>query len=220
MSSPDSSRGPRGARGEGRVAVLLLAAGSSDRMGRNKMLFDLGGETVLRRAALTAAEAGPDLILVVTGHQHEEAEAQLDGIDCRTVHNPGHADGIHTSVRAGIEHLPDDIGAMIIMLADMPYVTASMLGRLMEAYRGSDAPLVISCYGGEVDAPPMLYDRSLFDELCVMRRRCGREVVKRHRDEALVMDWPLDALADLDTEEDYQRVREALHPHREAEPES
>jgi len=212
MTDPGPRPDPGRERGEARVAVLLLAAGSSDRMGSNKMLFDFGGETVLRRAARAATGAGPDLLVVVTGHQPEDAEAQLDGIDCRTVHNPGYAGGIHTSVRAGIESVPDDIDAAVIMLADMPYVTTSMLRQLIDAYRAGDAPLLISCYGAVVNAPPMLYDRRLFDELCGMQRRCGREVVKRHRDEALVVEWPLDALADLDTPEDYVRVKERLAP--------
>ncbi|HEX9698972.1 MAG TPA: nucleotidyltransferase family protein [Acidobacteriota bacterium] len=189
-----------------RVAALLLAAGSSSRMGRNKMLMELEGETLLRRAARTVAAAGIDPVLVITGHEREAAEAQLEGLPCRPVFNPDHATGIHTSVRAGIDALPAGVDAVIIVLADMPWVSEEMLRGLVERFRGGDAPLVISRYGGEVNAPPMLYDRSLFGELRVMERRCGREVVQRHRDEAVELDWPIEALADLDTPEDYREL--------------
>ena len=174
-------------------------------------MFD--GETMLRRAADRAIAAALDPVLVVTGHQREHAEAQLAGLGCRTVFNADHETGIHTSVRAGIDALPGDVDAVVIMLADMPFVTAGMLRDLIDRYRGADRPLVISRYGGETNAPPMLYDRSLFGELRVIQRRCGREVIKRHRDEALVMEWPIEALSDIDTPDDYTRVRAAIERH-------
>jgi molybdenum cofactor cytidylyltransferase len=191
---------------EARIGGLLLAAGSSTRMGDNKMLMEINGETLLRRAAGTALAAHLDPLIVVTGYQREEAAGQVADLRCDTVFNPDHATGIHTSVRAGVDALPEDVAAVVIMLADMPFVTEAMLTDLQRGYRASAAPLVISRYGDEVKAPPMLYDRSLFAELRVMQRRCGREVVKRHLDEAAVRDWPIEALADIDTPEDYERV--------------
>lgn len=198
------------ARNNARVGVLLLAAGSSTRMGDNKMLLELDGETVLRRAAGRAVAAGLDPVLVVTGHQRGQAEAQITDLGCRAVFNADHETGIHTSVRAGIDALDDDVDAVIIMLPDMPLVTAAMLRDLATRYRSTDAPLVISRYGDEVKAPPMLYDRSLFGELRVMQQRCGREVVQRHHDQALVMEWPIEALADIDTPDDYTQVRATI----------
>ena len=198
-------------RGDARVGVLLLAAGSSTRMGANKMLMEIGGETLLRRAATTAVAVGFDPIVVVTGHEHELAAAEVDGLGCTTVFNADHETGIHTSVRAGIDALPNDIDAVAIMLADMPFVSADMLRDLIAAYRGSDAPLIISRYGGEVPAPPMLYDRTLFGELRVMQQRCGREVVRRHRDEAQALEWPIEALADIDTPDDFASVRATIN---------
>lgn len=193
-----------------RIGLLLLAAGSSTRMGGdNKMLLEIDGESLLRRAARRAVGAGYDPVLVVTGRWRAQAEEEVAGTGCRTVFNPDHETGIHTSVRAGIDALAgeDDVTAVAIMLADMPFVTTEMLRDLAERYRTGDAPLVISRYGGEIPAPPMLYDRSLFAELRVMQRRCGREVVQRHRDEAEAIEWPRTALADIDTPEDYERVR-------------
>lgn len=197
-----------------RVGLLLLAAGSSSRMGNNKMLLQIDGETLLRRAAGRAISAGLDPVLVVTGHQREQAEAQVAGLGCRTAFNADHETGIHTSVRAGIEALDDDVDAVVIMLPDMPFVTDTMLRDLVTRYRSTNAPLLISRYGDEVKAPPTLYDRSLFGELCVMQQRCGREVVQRHLDEALVMEWQIEALADIDTPDDYTRVRAAIERDR------
>jgi CTP:molybdopterin cytidylyltransferase MocA len=93
------------------------------------------------------------------------------------------------------------------VLADMPFVTTAMIEALVRKYRESDAPLVISDYAG-VNAPPMLYDRSLFGELAVSEGQgCGKHVVKRHRHEAVSASWPAEALTDLDAPEDYERVK-------------
>ncbi len=174
------------------------------------MLLDIGNDTLLRRTAASAAAAGLEPVVVVTGHQRDEAERQLEGFDCSFAHNAEHEVGIHTSVRVGIAKLPEGVAAAIVMLADMPFVTAAMLRDLVARYRAGDAPLVLSRYGGEVNAPPMLYDRALFGELSVMQRRCGREVIRRHRDEAVELDWPEAALADIDTPEDYEKVLNEL----------
>ena len=197
-------------RDDTRVGGLLLAAGSSTRMGKNKMLMEIHGETVLRRAAKTAVAASLDPVIVVTGHESKQAELQLDGLDCLTAFNVDHETGIQSSVQVGVDALPDDVGAVLIMLADMPFVTTKMLCALVALYRTTDAPLIISRYGGEVQAPPMLYDRKLFGELRVMRRRCGREVVQRHRNEAKALAWPIEALADIDTPNDLARVRSTI----------
>ncbi len=196
--SPDQRTGP--------VAGILLAAGTSSRMGRNKMLFELGGESVLRRAARRALAGGLSPLVVVLGHEAERARAELEGLDCRAVVNPGFERGITSSLHAGIETLPGDVAALAVLLADMPYVTAEMISGLVGRYRKSEAPLVVSCYDG-VDAPPMIYDRSLFAELVEMSDgRCGKRVVKRHRHEAEVVERPREALTDLDVPEDYERV--------------
>jgi molybdenum cofactor cytidylyltransferase len=87
-----------------------------------------------------------------------------------------------------------------------------MIGTLMTRYRSSDVPLVISDYDG-VNAPPMLYDRALFEELRVMEGEgCGKQVVRRHRASAAAVEWPAAALADLDVPADYERIRYQATP--------
>ena len=191
---------------EGPVAGILLAAGTSSRMGRNKMLFELNGESVLRGAARRALAGGLSPLLVVIGHEAEKSRAELDGLPCQVVINPDYEQGINSSVKAGISALPAGTQATVVMLADMPFVTPEMIRGLIDRYRESEAPLVISDYEG-VNAPPMLYDQGLFDELLTMTGEgCGRQVVRRHREEAEVLSWPASALADIDVPEDYERI--------------
>jgi molybdenum cofactor cytidylyltransferase len=194
----------------GSVAGVVLAAGTSSRMGRNKLLLELGGQSVLRRAVTTAAEAGLDPVLVVLGHESERARAELRTLPCTMVLNPEYQEGIHSSLRAGIRAVPEDREAAMVLLADMPLVDAAMIRALLRRYREGTAPLVVSSYDG-VDAPPILYDRSLFDELRVLEGEgCGKKVVKRHSDEAARVGWPARVLTDLDVPGDLEAIRAQL----------
>jgi len=188
------------------VAAVVLAAGSSTRMGRNKLLLPLDGETLVRRAA-RAALAAADRVVVVLGHDEARVRAELDGLACAVVVNPDHARGVGTSVHTGVRAAASaDVDAIVVVLADMPFVTTDMIAALVGRYRATGAPLVVSHYG-DVQAPPTLYDRSLFAELLgIDDERCAKQVVRRHRDEADVVAWPETALQDVDSPADYDGV--------------
>jgi molybdenum cofactor cytidylyltransferase len=194
----------------GSVAGVVLAAGTSSRMGLNKLFLPLGGSTLLRRAVDTAAAAGLDPILVVVGHESERARAELAGLPCLPVENPEYAMGINTSLRAGIRAVPGDAAAAVVMLADMPFVCAPMVAALLARFHAGSAPLVLSVYG-DVLAPPTLYGRALFAELGDLGGEgCGKRVMKRHRAQAIEVAWPASALADLDEPGDVESVRTRL----------
>jgi molybdenum cofactor cytidylyltransferase len=193
-----------------RVAGVVLAAGQSTRMGTNKMLLDLGGRTLVRRAAGTALSAGLDPVLVVVGHESGRVEAELSDLACVPVHNPEYASGMNTSLRSGIFALPEDVAGAIVLLGDMPLVDAPMLRALVTAFRSSGAPLAVSVFG-EVVAPPILYGRELFPELrALTAQACGKSVIQKHRGEAAELAWPPEILTDLDSPVDVQRIRARL----------
>jgi molybdenum cofactor cytidylyltransferase len=177
-------------------------------MGRNKLLLPIGGESVVRRAAREALDAGLDPVVVVLGHEAERVRGELAGLACRAVVNHDHALGVGSSLRAGVAEASaaPAAGAAVVLLADMPFVTAPSIRRVVEAWRESGAPLVVSRYG-DVDAPPTLYDRSLFGELLALGEgACGKKVVRRHAHEAAVVPSPADALRDIDVAEDYENA--------------
>ena len=193
-----------------RVAGVLLAAGTSSRMGKNKLFLTLAGSTVLRRSVETALAAGLEPVLVVLGHESECARAELEGLACRPVLNAGYARGMNTSLSAGIAAVPADASAAVVLLGDMPLVTAEMIRELLDRWRGSQAPLGISLYG-EVVAPPILYGRALFPELRALDGEAGgKSVIERHRGEAFELKRPAAALGDLDVPADFERARAVL----------
>jgi len=196
---------------DGAIAGVVLAAGTSTRMGQNKLFLKLGDETVVHRAVRRAAEAGLDPVVVVIGHEADRTREAIGALQCTTVLNPDYEAGVNSSLRAGIRAVTETSArAAVVILADMPFVTSAMIQILIDEYRGSTAPLVVSDYEG-VNAPPVLYDRSLFHELEVSEGQgCGKHVVKRHRNEARSVAWPATALADLDLPEDVERVKAAM----------
>lgn len=197
------------ARAGGPVAGVLLAAGTSSRLGRNKLTLQHGGESFLRGAARRALAAGLAPLVVVLGHEAERARAELDGLGCEIVLNPDYPEGINTSRRVGLAALPPEAEAAVVLLADMPFVTRDMLAALVERYRATGSPLVLSAYGPEpgVSAPPTLYARSLFPELLALTGgACGGQVVKRHRAGAEILAWPERTLFDVDRPEDLARL--------------
>jgi molybdenum cofactor cytidylyltransferase len=201
---------------DGAVAGVVLAAGPSTRMGENKLVLGLEGETVLARAVRRALSAGLDPVIAVLGHEAESARKLLEGLPCRIVVNPDFARGMNSSARAGIAAVPAGAAAAIVVLADMPLVTAEMIAAVAGRFRESGAPLVISEYGG-VQAPPTLYARSLFPEIGSPEGEgCGKRVIRRHRAEASVLEWPAAALADLDRIEDYERIKAEIEAGRSA----
>ncbi len=191
------------------IAGILLAAGSATRMGRNKLLLELEGEPLVRRAARRALEAGLDPLLVVVGHEAARVREALMGLPCRFVENPGWRGGQSTSVSAGAAAVPAGADAAVVLLADMPFVDAGTVRAVANRFRETGAPLV-SCRYGDVPAPPTLYARSVLPELQGGEGEGrGREVVRRHRERVAWVDRPAAELADVDFPEDLERARAA-----------
>jgi len=190
-----------------RVAAVILAAGTSSRMGTNKMLLEIDGEPLVRRSARRARGAGLSPIVVVVGHEADKVEAQLDGFTCQFAVNPDFTGPTSGSLHRGLEQLAPGVGAAVVILADMVHVTGEMMRALVDEARVSNAPLFVSRYKG-VTAPPILFRRALFPELMAWEGDgCGKAVVQAHAAEAVYKDWPAEALMDVDTPEDFQGVR-------------
>jgi molybdenum cofactor cytidylyltransferase len=185
---------------------VILAAGASSRMGRNKMLLDVDGAPMVRRAALMARDAGLAPIVVVVGNDEARVRAALDGVDCTFAVNPDFTGPTSGSLHVGLQALGADVDATVILLADMIRVTAPMLSALIASYTAGDAPLEVSRYG-DVLAPPLLFSRALWPELLAWHGEgCGKAVVKAHQHEATMHDWPESALRDVDTPDDYREL--------------
>ena len=195
-----------------RVAGVILAAGASRRMGKNKMLLELDGESLIRRAAKRALAAGLSPLVVVLGHEAGRLRAELQDLPLAFAVNPAYTGPTSGSLHQGLNALSSDVDAVVVMLGDMVRVTTETLAMLIAAARGTEAPLVVSRYG-EVTAPPLLFRRALFAELLAWTGEgCGKAVVQAHTHEAMYVDRPEALLVDVDTPEDFAAAIAASRP--------
>jgi molybdenum cofactor cytidylyltransferase len=187
----------------GRIGGIVLAAGESRRMGRNKLLLPLAGEPLVRRACRRGLAAGLDPLIVVLGHESERVQEALTGLDCRFILNADVGGPMSGSLHCGLGALPTEAEGAVVILADMVNVTEQMLRTLVLSAQNSTALLVCSRYAGTL-APPVLFRRALFEELYASTGEgCGKAVVEHHREHAFYIDWPGAALVDVDTPEEF-----------------
>src|SRR5580704_909430 len=125
-----------------RIGGIVLAAGESRRMGRNKLLLPLAGEPLVRRACRRGLAAGLDPLIVVLGHESERVQEALAGLDCHFILNADVGGPMSGSLHCGLRALPADTQGAVVMLADMVNVTEQMLRTMLLSAQSSPAPLV------------------------------------------------------------------------------
>ena len=196
-----------------RIAAVVLAAGRSTRMGGpNKLLAEIGGRPLVRIAVEEALASRSRPVIVVTGHQRDKVEAALEGLDVQRVHNPDFADGLSTSVRAGLAAVPHDVVGAIVCLGDMPQVTAPLIDKLIGAFDPERGALVTVPVIDGKRGNPVVWARRFFSELMALDGDIGARHLIGCYPEA-VAEVPLTgtaALVDVDTPEALVRVKAEL----------
>ena len=187
-----------------RLAAIVLAGGQSRRMGRrNKLLIEVDGTPMVVRAVDTVAAAGFDPVIVVTGHQADRVRALLAGRDVAFAHNPDYAAGISTSLRAGINALPDGIDGVLVALGDMPRVRPDHLRRLADAFDpAAERAICLPTWQGK-RGNPVLWARRFFAEMADVGGDVGaRHIVGEHAELVCEVEMADDGvLIDVDSPE-------------------
>ncbi|MCK7613420.1 NTP transferase domain-containing protein [Roseibium sediminicola] len=190
-------------KSEPRIAALILGAGKSSRMGGpNKLLATLDGKSLIRHAAEAACAADVAETVLVTGHLAEEIAAEVSDLDLTLVHNPDYADGMAGSIRAGMNGMPAEIDAVLILLGDMPRIDAEVLGKLIAAYRRNPASLIVTATANGKRGNPVLWDKRFFDALKALSGDVGaRHIIAENPDFVTEVEIGSAARLDLDTPE-------------------
>jgi molybdenum cofactor cytidylyltransferase len=192
------------------VAAIVLAAGRSTRMGAiNKLIAEIGGKPLVRIAAeqALASRAGP--VIVVTGHERERVEAVLAGLPVRFVHNPGYADGLGTSLKAGIAAVPADADGAVVCLGDMPQVDSPLIDKLLASFDPERGALVVVPTFDGRRGNPVVWSRRFFNDLMSIQGDIGARHLIGSYAEA-VAEVPVAgeaALTDIDTPESFSAVK-------------
>jgi molybdenum cofactor cytidylyltransferase len=200
-----------------KVAAIVLAAGASTRYGQPKQLLPVGGKTMLQHVVDVVLASPVDQTIVVLGHRAGEIGSSVrPGLPTAAdksadiVTNEEWQAGLSTSVQAGLRAIRPDVQAALFVLADQPAITPGIIAALLGRYRETGASIVVPTYEGK-RGNPALFDRSLFAELMEVRNdQGGRQLIDRYANRTEKVEVGSEAvLVDVDTEEDYQRFKEA-----------
>ncbi len=188
------------AQGRPHIAAIVLAAGRSTRMGEaNKLLMDLHGTPMIARTvAATASVASP--VIVVTGHDADAVTRALRDARVTIVHNPRYADGMATSLKAGLMALPSNADGVLVCLGDMPAVTSAAIGQLVAAFNPVEGrAIIVPTYQGK-RGNPVLFARAFVDEMRAAEGDAGaRALLSQHADAVYEVETDAGVLADADT---------------------
>jgi molybdenum cofactor cytidylyltransferase len=193
-----------------RIAAIVLAAGRSTRMGAaNKLVADVGGRPMVRHAVEAALASHARAVLVVTGHQADDVRAALAGLDVTFVTNPDFAEGLSTSLKAGVRAVPADATGAVVLLGDMPRINAAHLDTLIAACASpAGAAIVVPVHEGQ-RGNPVLWPAELFGEMLALEGDAGaRSLLAKHPDRVREIDLATDAvLMDVDTPDALVQLR-------------
>ncbi len=187
------------------VAGVVLAAGDSQRFPEPKQLLRWQGKTLVWHAVRAAVEGGLDPVVVVTGAAADEVRQALAGEPVEFVDNPEWASGQSSSMKVGLEAVRDEAEAVVMLLSDMPRVDAKLVRALLAAHQESDAVIVAPRAKGR-RGNPVLFTRATYAELdAVEGDRGGRRLIGSLP--TAWVDWDDATLQDIDSEEDWERLR-------------
>ncbi|MFG1378011.1 NTP transferase domain-containing protein [Xanthobacter autotrophicus] len=202
-----------GDAGQG-FAAVILAAGRSARMGQgiNKLMEEVGGVPVIRRVAQAALASRARPVIIVTGHERGRIAAALEGLDVTFVHNPDHASGMASSLRAGISAVPETAAGALVVLGDMPLLGADIIDRLIAAHAPDDGRLICVPVDGGQRGHPVLWSRRYFADLGALEDDVGaRHILAANQD--VVAEVAIaggGAFLDVDTPQLLAQARAAL----------
>ena len=187
------------------IAIVLLAAGESSRLGRPKQLLRYKGKSLLAHMVEIALASKADSTYVVLGAHLQELKSELDDPRVYIVENKDWQAGMSSSLQAGIKALPAVTHAALILLCDQPLTTTILLDTIISTYRSSGYPIVACEYASTVGVPA-LFSRRFFQEFLVLSGDKGaKQIIQRHARDVVTVPFP-DGAVDIDMESDLDRL--------------
>jgi molybdenum cofactor cytidylyltransferase len=190
-------------------AGVVLAAGASRRMGSPKQLLPVAGRPLLERVVAAVNASALDEVVVVLGANADAVREAVAFGRARVVVNDRHAEGMSTSLQAGIAALGPDVDRAVVILGDQPDVSAALIDRLLDEQERSGLPASALSFDGLLH-PPVVMRRDLWPDLMTLEGDMGCRHIIRAKPELVVAvpaDTPLHHPVDVDTPEDYARIR-------------
>ena len=190
------------------IAVIILAAGRSARLGSPKQLLSYRGKTLLQHTIDTALESQASPILVVLGSGKDAIKKELEQKQVFILENSSWESGMASSISCGITNLQElapESEAAILMVCDQPFVDAKLLNNLITKHKDTRQSIVASSYANTLGTPA-LFHQSLFSELLVLEGESGaKSLIKKYSLQTGFVSFDQGSI-DIDTRENYRNL--------------
>ena len=195
--------------GSENIAIIILAAGASKRMGQSKQLLKWGEFTLLEHAIKQACETLCEQVIVVLGAHSKHIKSNTNSFSATLIENPNWENGMSSSISCGIKHLKalkKDIDGVLITLADQPFISTSDLNALIKGFKTETAlekQIVATQYMNHLGVPA-LFGKYHFKALEQIKHKSGaKQIIQDHL--KTVYSIPLKgSIQDIDNLEDYK----------------
>lgn len=182
------------------LPAIVLAAGRAQRMGANKLLARFAGEYLIQRVVRRLHEAAVQPIVVVTGHEAERIHAALAAEPIQWAHNPNYAQGLASSLKVGIQALPEDALGVLVMLGDMPEIDVNHLNALAEEFFRHQGQCVVQPITAGQGGNPCILPKALFPAVQQLTGDVGAKALFAHATIPIVqVVMGTEVLVDVDT---------------------
>ena len=191
------------------IGIVILAAGSSARLGKPKQLLPYDNKNLLQQTVDAAVYSNANSVIVVLGASADLVSKEIVKMNAHIIENKEWKEGMASSVRIGLntlQKISPRAEGVIFMVCDQPYVSSSLLNDLIHTQKETGKP-IISCNYGEAIGPPALFHKSLFNELMQLKGDAGaRKIIQRYSDEVATIIFTKGKI-DIDTNEDYEALK-------------
>lgn len=189
-----------------KVSCIVLAAGKSTRMGKQKLLLPYNGKTIIKSIVEKTLNSDSSQTVVVIGSYKKEVKAELADCAVHLVENEKFEEGMLSSVQAGVAAVNCESDGMLILLGDQPMITISGINLLIAAFQKTQKGLIIPTFHGK-RGHPVLISSKYKQRINSLNPELGlRELFTENSQDILEIEVNTDdVLKDIDTPEDYLR---------------
>ncbi|AZQ63402.1 nucleotidyltransferase family protein [Flammeovirga pectinis] len=189
-----------------KLAILIVAAGESKRLGRPKQLLKWKGETLLNHCIEKASAIDKSTTFLILGAYKKEIENSLKSKTIKVIDNQNWNEGLGSSIREGVYHIKQkEYTDLLIVLSDLPLLSVSYLKSLITAFYSSSKKIAVTSYGN-MQGVPVLFNAQYFDALLQLKGDEGaKKILQKYKEDTLVLKSDVPYI-DIDTEEAYSAL--------------